>query len=153
MKVRVVWKPGGLSNRHRIDEADAPPHALVDIRSHIFWGMDDGPLHLEQSLAMLKVAAEHGTTDIVATPRASFENPFDPAVIGQRLEELKARSNGSIRIHAGCDFHFGFGNIRDALASPHKFAINGRNHLLVEFADLLIPRPPKKSWVSSAKQD
>ena len=88
---------------------------------------------------MLKAAAAHGTTDIVATPSASFEHPFDPAIVAQRLDELRARSDGSIRIHSGCDFHFGYGNIRDGLVNPRKYAINGLNHLLVEFPDTVIP--------------
>lgn len=139
MKVRVVWKSGGLLGRSPVNETDAPPQALIDIRSHILWGFDDGPPDLDQSLAMLKLAAAHGTTDIVATPSASFEHPFDPASVAQRLQELKAHSDGSIRIHSGCDFHFGYGNIRDALANPRKYTINGLNYLLVEFPDTVIP--------------
>lgn len=132
MKVRVVWKSG-------TDQANAPPEALIDIRSHLLWGLDDGPSGIDQSLAMLKLAAAHGTTDIVATPSATFDQPFDPAMIEQRAAELRARPGVSIRIHTGCDFHFGYGNIRDALANPHKYAINGLNHLLIEFPDTVIP--------------
>lgn len=132
MKVRVLWKSG-------TDEANAPPEALIDICSHLLWGFDDGPSAIDQSLAMLKLAAAHGTTDIVVTPRATFEHPFDPATIEQRVAELRVRTEGSIRIHTGCDFHFGYGNIRDALANPHKYAINGLNHLLIEFPDTVIP--------------
>jgi protein-tyrosine phosphatase len=132
MKVRVIWKSG-------TDEANAPPQALIDIRSHLLWGLDDGPANIDRSLAMLQAAAAHGTTDIVAAPSASFEHVFDPELAAQRLEELRARSDGSIRIHSGCDFHFAYGNIRDALANPHKYAINGLNHLLIEFAGTSIP--------------
>ena len=139
MKVRVVWKSGGFTNRQRDVESEAPPPVLVDLRSHILWGLDHGPQTLDQSVAMLKLAAEHGTADIVATPCASFEHRFDPQAIAQRLDELRARCEGSIRIHSGCDFHFDFGNIRDALAHPHKYTINGGSYLLVEFPDLLVP--------------
>ncbi len=139
MKVRVRWKSGGLLGRSPVDDADAPPQALIDIRSHILWGFDDGPLDLDQSLAMLQLAAAHGTTDIVATPRATFEHPFDPEIVAQRLQELRTRAGDSIRIHSGCDFHFGYGNIRDALANPRKYTINRLNHLLVEFPDTVIP--------------
>jgi protein-tyrosine phosphatase len=118
---------------------EVPPQALIDTCAHILWGVDDGPSGIDQSIAMLKVAAEHGTTDIVAASRASFEYPFDPQVIAQRVDEIRARCDGSIRIHTGCALHFGLGNIRDALANPHKYAINGRNHLLVEFSDVVIP--------------
>jgi protein-tyrosine phosphatase len=118
---------------------EVPPQALIDTCAHILWGVDDGPSGIDQSIAMLKVAAEHGTTDIVAASRASFEYPFDPQVIAQRVDEIRARCDGSIRIHTGCALHFGLGNIRDALANPHKYAINGRNYLLVEFSDVVIP--------------
>src|SRR5579862_3930312 len=111
MKVRVVWKSGSLFQSLRDAEAEAPPSALVDVRSHIFWGLGDGPQNLDESIAMVHLAAAHGTTDIVATPSASFEYGFDSTVIAQRLEQLRAHCDGSIRIHTGCDFHFGFGNI------------------------------------------
>jgi len=136
MKVRVVWKPGGMS---RGTQMEAPPQALVDSCAHILWGVDDGPGGIDQSIAMLKAAAEHGTTDIVAASRASFEFPFDPQVISRRVDEIRERCDDSIRIHTGCALHFGLGNIRDALADPHKYAINGRTHLLMEFSDVVIP--------------
>jgi len=139
MKVRVVWKSAGIRNGSRRTQMEAPPQALVDSCAHILWGVDDGPRRIDQSIAMLKVAAEHGTTDIVAASRASFEYPFDPKVIAQRADEIRAQCNDSIRIHTGCDFHFSLGNIRDALANPQKYTIDGRNFLLVEFSDVVIP--------------
>lgn len=139
MKVHVVWKTGSIGNRARGAEMEPPPQALVDTCAHILWGVDDGPAGIEQSIAMLKVAVEHGTTDIVAASSASLEYPFEPQIIAQRMDGLTARCDGSIRIHSGCALHFGFGNIRDALASPQKYAINGRTHLLVEFSDVVIP--------------
>jgi protein-tyrosine phosphatase len=139
MKVRVVWKPGSMRNRPGDAVLEAPPQALIDTCAHILWGVDDGPGGVDQSIAMLKVAADHGTTDIVAASRANFEYPFDPQLIAQRVAEIRSRCDGSIRIHTGCAFHFGLGNIRDALANPYKYAINGRTHLLVEFSDVVIP--------------
>jgi len=78
MKVRVVWKSGSLLGRSPVDEADAPPQARIDICFHILGGFDDGPVDLDQSLAMLKQAAEHGTTEIVAIPRATFASALPP---------------------------------------------------------------------------
>ena len=40
----------------------------VDIHSHIIPGVDDGSRDMETSIGLLKMAAENGTTDIVATP-------------------------------------------------------------------------------------
>jgi protein-tyrosine phosphatase len=102
--------------------------------------VDDGPKTLEQSVEMLRLAAENGTTDIVASPHANHEFKFEPDVIAAKIEELRQAVNGSIRIHSGCDFHLSFDNIQDSLQNPSKYAINHKNYILVEFSDLLIPK-------------
>ena len=109
---------------------------FTDIHSHILYGVDDGAKTLEESLAMLRLAAEAGTTDIVATPHVNGQFEFDPELIDERIAELNARS--TIRIHRGCDFHLEAENIEDAIANPDKYTINNRGYLLVEFPDLSI---------------
>lgn len=113
---------------------------MVDIHSHILSGLDDGAKTLDDSIAMLRLAAESGTTDIVATPHANNEFTFDPDLIGQKIAELQAAAGPVPRIHRGCDFHLTLENIQDALSNPGKYAINHFCYLLVEFSDLLIPR-------------
>lgn len=51
---------------------EEPLFSLVDIHSHILPGLDDGAQTIDESLAMLQLAAENGTTDIVATPARQF---------------------------------------------------------------------------------
>jgi protein-tyrosine phosphatase len=113
---------------------------VVDIHSHILYGLDDGAADREQSLAMLEMAAAGGTTDIVATPHANIEYKWQPDLIEERIADLQSAAGGSIRIHRGCDFHLAFDNIQNALEHPNKYTINHRNYLLVEFGDLLIPK-------------
>jgi protein-tyrosine phosphatase len=100
--------------------------------------LDDGSKTLEESVAMLEMAAASGTVAIVATPHADLEYKFQPEVIRQRVDELKLCSGGKPAIFEGCDFHLTFDNIQDALANPRKYTINHENYLLVEFSDLLI---------------
>jgi len=102
--------------------------------------VDDGAKTLEESVAMLRLAAESGTTDIVASPHANHEFKFEPEVIATRLEEVRHAIDGAIRIHTGCDFHLSYDNIQDSLRNPSKYAINHKNYVLVEFSDLLIPK-------------
>lgn len=111
---------------------------MVDIHSHILWGLDDGAQSIDDSLAMVRMAAAGGTTDIVATPHASFEYQFDVAVVEQRLKELQAACGPSPKLHYGCDFHLMFENIEDALQNPNKYTINHGSYLMVEFSDTVI---------------
>ncbi len=53
----------------------------LDVHSHILPGIDDGRETLEDAVAMAKIAAESGTTDIVATPHANARFTFDPELI------------------------------------------------------------------------
>jgi protein-tyrosine phosphatase len=106
---------------------------MIDIHSHFLYGMDDGAETIEDSLAMLQMAAESGTTDIVATPHANSDYPFQPDLIRQRIEEIAAAPGLKPRIHTGCDFHLSFENVRDALQNPPRYLINRGPYLLVEF--------------------
>ena len=112
---------------------------MIDIHSHILWGVDDGAGSLRESLDMLKMAADSGTTDIVATPHANSTYPFDPVILDSRYQELATRHTGLPRIHRGCDFHLSAGNIQDALENPSKYTINGGRYLMVELPETFSP--------------
>lgn len=101
--------------------------------------MDDGAPTEEISLEMLRLAAEAGTTDIVATPHSNGEFEYRPELIDARIRELNGKTGSRPRIHRGCDFHLSFDNISAAMETPEKFSINGKRYLLVEFADMHIP--------------
>ena len=111
---------------------------LVDIHSHVLHGMDDGAKTFDDSLAMVRMAAESGTTHLVATPHANSVYGFEPEVIRERLVELAAASDSTVKLYSGCDFHLSFDNIEDAVVNPRKYTINRGRYLLVEFSDLLI---------------
>ncbi|MDR3702732.1 MAG: hypothetical protein P4L56_24010 [Candidatus Sulfopaludibacter sp.] len=106
---------------------------MIDIHSHFLYGLDDGAETIEDSLAMLQMAAESGTTDIVATPHANSDYPFQPDLIRQRIAEITAAPGVKPRLHTGCDFHLSFENVQDALQNPTRYVINRGPYLLVEF--------------------
>jgi protein-tyrosine phosphatase len=107
---------------------------VIDIHTHVLHGLDDGARTVEESVAMLELAAADGTTDLVATPHANSRFPFRPDLVAERIAALEGRS--PVRLHRGCDFRLQSDTIEDALRSPAKYAINGRTYLLVEFPDL-----------------
>jgi protein-tyrosine phosphatase len=111
---------------------------MIDVHCHLLHSLDDGPNTLEESLAMVRIAAESGTTDLVATPHASPEFPYQAELVAERISELAAACGSSLRIYPGCDFHLTYENIQDALSNPSKYSINHLSYLLVEFSDLLV---------------
>lgn len=111
---------------------------MVDIHSHVVWGLDDGASDIEQSLGMLRAAAESGTTDIVATPHANAEFRYQAELLEERMRELTARTGGKPRIHRGCDLHLSFDNIDEVMQRPGRYSINGKQYLLVEFPDFQV---------------
>jgi len=111
---------------------------LIDIHCHVLFGLDDGARTLEDSLAMVRMAAEHGTTDLVATPHANLVFHFEPERIAERIEQVREAAGGALRLYTGCDFHLSFDNIQDAIDHPRKYTINQQRYLLVEFSELLI---------------
>jgi protein-tyrosine phosphatase len=112
---------------------------MIDIHHHLLFSLDDGAPDIETSLAMVEMSVENGITHIVCTPHANTRWSFDPEVNRQKLEEIKARVNGKVTLGLGCDFHLSYDNIEDALKNRAKYSINGKQYLLVEFDDLMIP--------------
>jgi protein-tyrosine phosphatase len=124
---------------------------MIDIHSHILPDLDDGSHSPEESLAMLKMAAAAGTTDIVASPHANHEYHFDPGLVEEKIADLQAAIGDTLQIHYGCDFQLTPENIEDAIRWPKKYSINHRGYLLVEFSDFLIPKTTAEIFARMAR--
>src|SRR5437763_1168606 len=100
---------------------------VVDIHSHILPGLDDGSENLEQSIRMLQLAVESGTTDIVASPHSDLRYTYDRDLVWERISELQ-KACPRIRIHRGCDFHLIPERIHEAMRDPTYYSINGKGY-------------------------
>ncbi len=112
---------------------------MVDIHSHVLYGLDDGARDKDTSVAMLRMASAEGTSDIVATPHSDLKYSFQPEAVAAQIDEL-SQLEGIPRLHRGCDFHLSFDNIESLFDSPSRYTINGLAYLLVEFANQAIPK-------------
>ena len=105
---------------------------MVDIHSHILREVDDGASNLDESLAMIRAAAEAGTTDIVATPHMNSRFAFQADVSAQRIAEITPLAPEPLRIHPGCEVHLSLENIELVLQSPARYTLNRSHYLLLE---------------------
>ena len=116
---------------------------MIDLHSHLLHCLDDGSPTLENSVAMARLAVADGIRHMTCTPHASSKYVYDPALIAERMAELRgalAAEQVPLTLGQGCDFHLSYDNIRDAQAHPTRYTIGGGEYLLVELPDFGLPR-------------
>ncbi len=108
---------------------------MVDIHCHILPETDDGARSWEIAAEMCRVARIDGIEHIVASPHANHEYEYNREKHEQTLDRLRTIAGGVLTFSLGCDFHFSYENIQDALKHPSRYCIGNTNYLLVEFSD------------------
>ncbi len=121
---------------------------MVDLHCHILPGIDDGPKTWELTAGMCRMAALDGITHIVATPHCNDEYPYDRDRYTEMLGQLHDTGEGKLTFSLGCDFHFSYENVQDALEHPRRYTIGASQYLLVEFSDFGIPPSVKKNLLA-----
>jgi protein-tyrosine phosphatase len=113
---------------------------MVDIHCHILPQVDDGAGDWEVAIEMCRMALADGITHIVATPHANEQYVYHREEHANRLLQLQKVAGDWPLLSLGCDFHFSFDNVQDALKAPERYSISGTSYLLVEFSDFGVSR-------------
>jgi protein-tyrosine phosphatase len=72
---------------------------MIDLHTHVLPGIDDGPDTIDQSLALLRAAAEQGTTLIAATPHLRSDHPLvEPGELAAACADVNARVPAALDI-------------------------------------------------------
>ena len=115
----------------------------IDIHSHIIPGVDDGSPDLETSLGLLRMAAENGTTDIIATPHViDVSTTLTWDAIRRYVEALQKEADDRgipIKIHPGAETELNW-DLLELIRQDHSaFCLAGSRYLLMEMPSLMLP--------------
>ena len=111
---------------------------MIDIHTHILFGVDDGSKNLEMSIDMIKEAYESGVDTIVATPHCmpGIYNNYAGEKLEKRYRILKeATADAGIPIHLRKGMEILMTEKTEELIEEKKvWSINDSHYLLVEFS-------------------
>lgn len=120
---------------------------MIDIHSHILPGIDDGAKTMEDSLNMVKHAANEGITKIIATPHhknGKYENIASE--IMHKVDELNALIKDhhiDIQVLPGQESRI-FGDILEDYEKGEILTLNQSRYVFIEFPSNHVPRYTKK---------
>lgn len=110
---------------------------MIDIHSHIIYGVDDGSSSLEASISLIKEEIKNGVTDIICTPhyrKNMFEASLD--TIKNNFNKLTESVNGlNINLFLGQEIYVkSYTMLKEALVNNRILTMNNTNYLLLEFS-------------------
>jgi protein-tyrosine phosphatase len=116
---------------------------MIDIHNHIIFDFDDGPKKLDESLEMLKIAADQGITEVFAT---SHFNELIPSnvedIYFERLNILREKvieHNIPVNLYSGSEIFFHH-LIHETVKKSRVTTLGNQNkYVLMEFPMYLIP--------------
>lgn len=116
---------------------------MIDIHSHILYGVDDGPAQLEETLEMFEQALKEGITEIISTSHA-FHPQFNTSativteqikLLQQTIEERQL----PLKLHRGHEVRLK-DNLVELLQEQKIHTLAGSKYLLLELPSSGIPK-------------
>ena len=108
---------------------------MVDLHSHIIWGIDDGSKSKDMTLKMLKLAIRGGTKKIVSTPHflpGHYENSIEDIKREiKKVKDLIKEENLDIEVLPGQEVYY-TDNILEHYNNNLIGTINSSRYMLIE---------------------
>ena len=108
-------------------------HGIIDVHAHIIPGVDDGSRTMQESVDLLKLAAEQGVVGVIATPHYSRRHALED------LEERVAEVQNTIResypdffVYPGQETFYHH-ELTDRLRAGAAYTMAESRYVLVEF--------------------
>lgn len=112
---------------------------MIDIHSHILFGVDDGAGNAEDSLIMAEMAAENGVKQMIMTPHCceadGFAN-FNTAELTARFDSMRAMMKENeipLKLYNGMEV-FSTPRLGEQIDEGKLITLAGSKYLLIEFA-------------------
>ena len=116
---------------------------MIDIHSHIIDGLDDGAKDMDTSLALLKMAAEAGTTDIIATPHIieAADHAAWQTIVNKtaELNNISSTAGIPIRVYAGAELEMNWDILSLLKTGQKDYCLAGSRYVLVELPTNTVP--------------
>ncbi|MEK3765069.1 tyrosine-protein phosphatase [Solibacillus sp. FSL K6-4121] len=115
---------------------------MIDMHSHILFGVDDGPKALQETLDMMQKAVDEGITEIVATSHSfhpqynvSHEKVMEQITI---IQQQVNKQNIPLKIHAGHEVRL-VENIITLLENKEILTLANSKYMLLELPSSTVP--------------
>ncbi|MHC8514323.1 tyrosine-protein phosphatase [Sporosarcina sp. ITBMC105] len=115
---------------------------MIDMHSHILYNVDDGPVNLDGTLAIVEAAVKEGITEMIATPHAS--SPQYDVPMATVIEQVAALSTIlyeqgiPLAIHAGQEVRL-HENLVDNLKVRKLLTLANSRYVLLELPSQTVP--------------
>lgn len=119
---------------------------MIDMHSHILFNVDDGPKSIEESIEMLKIAAQEGITEIISTSHShhpQYDVPFH--LVNEQVKQLQEEmdiQNIPLKIHVGHEVRLN-DKILELYQTNRIHNLANSNYLLLELPSNNVPQYTK----------
>lgn len=115
---------------------------MIDIHTHVLFGVDDGPERIEETMKMMEQAAKEGITDMICTPHSGHPQ-YDVTrkeVEGQidLLRDVMTAAGMDVNLHAGQEIRI-HETLTERLQKKELLTLAHSRYVLIELPSQSVP--------------